>query len=787
MKSLILFLLTILNIVFFASESFSQVIPIDSVRRQDANGVPLLLGQTVTVRGVITTCRELTTPIVYFQDYTGGLVGYDGAFNSGVNRGDSVQLTGVVTQFNGLTELTPVSSFSILASGINVTPRVVTTNNVRVNGETYEGQLIRINNITRVTTTAGVPVTSWNISGTGTDFWGHAGNDSCQIRIYSSTNIGGSAIPDTFAIICVLGQYCTAPPYNTGYEAAPRNLNDIIPTGTGPLGPILSQITYSNITPTSVTITWTTSSPADSKVRRMTTDSNYQNIVFTDSTSDTTHVINHSFTLTGLQSNRIYIYNITSGIATGSTTSQSLYFCTQSTSSGAINVYFNNSVDTTLNSGELAQGYVNFQTKLLNRINAAQYSIDMALYSCDNLTQIRDALISAKVRGVKIRFVYDSRTNQSLVNDLIAAGIPIIKRPATSALMHNKFFVFDFRNNTNAANCWVWTGSANVTQQQFYNDLNNVIEVQDRTLAAIYTREFEEMWGSAVDLPIASRSKFGNTKTDNVPHILNVNGTRMEAYFSPGDNGSSQIQNMITNYTDYDVFFSILAFTDFNISNRMKSKRTTGKNIRGVFDRDTASGVCTEISGHGQYAWNPPGDVVIDYAETNGGYLYHHKYMIIDPLNANSNPVLETGSFNYSNAANNDNDENFVMVFSPRVANLYLQEWYKRYRISGGQFIIIGVQQISSEIPARFELKQNFPNPFNPSSTIIYNVPRKSNVMLKVYDITGREVQTLVNESQTAGTYKLDFKGVYLASGVYFYTLSADGVKIDTKKMVLVK
>ncbi len=59
--------------------------------------------------------------------------------------------------------------------------------------------------------------------------------------------------------------------------------------------------------------------------------------------------------------------------------------------------------------------------------------------------------------------------------------------------------------------------------------------------------------------------------------------------------------------------------------------------------------------------------------------------------------------------------------------------------------------------------------------------------MLKVYDITGREVQTLVNESQTAGTYKVDFKGVYLASGVYFYTLIADGVKIDTKKMVLVK
>jgi phosphatidylserine/phosphatidylglycerophosphate/cardiolipin synthase-like enzyme len=783
MKSLILFLLTLLNIIFFASESFSQYIPIDSVRRQDANGVPLLLGQSVTVRGVVTTQRELGNLLVYFQDPTGGLVAYDTGFCAHVNRGDSIQVTGVVTQYSGLTELTPVTAYTLLGTGINVNPTVVTTTNIRVGGEPYEGKLIRINNITKVKTTGSVIVHTWTVTGSGTNYRIFAGGDSCDIRIYATTSLVNASIPDTFSVIAVNSQFCVSPPYTTGYQIIPRSLTDIIPLTSGPL---ISQITYSNITQSSVTINWTSSAAADSRVRWMTTDSNYQNIVYTDSIYDAAMVTNHAITLNGLQSGRVYIYNVTSASATGITTSQSLYFCTQSTSSGTVNVYFNNSVDTTLNSGEPAQGYVNFQTKLLSRINAAQYSIDMALYSCDNLTQVRDALISAKVRGVKIRFVYDSRTNQSLVNDLIAAGIPIIKRPATSALMHNKFFVFDFRNNTNAANCWVWTGSTNVTQQQFYNDLNNVIEVQDRTLAAIYTREFEEMWGSAVDLPIASRSKFGNAKTDNVPHILNVNGTRMEAYFSPGDNGSSQIQNMITNYTDYDVFFSIYAFTDFNISNRMKSKRQAGKNIRGVFDRDTASGVCTEISGHGQYAWNPPGDVVIDYAETNGGYLYHHKYMIIDPLNANSNPVLETGSFNYSNAANNNNDENFVMVFSPRVANLYLQEWYKRYRNSGGLFLI-AVEQISSEIPARFELKQNFPNPFNPSSTIIYNIPRKSNVMLKVYDITGREVQTLVNESQTAGTYKVDFKGVYLASGVYFYTLSADGVKIDTKKMVLVK
>jgi hypothetical protein len=242
---------------------------------------------------------------------------------------------------------------------------------------------------------------------------------------------------------------------------------------------------------------------------------------------------------------------------------------------------------------------------------------------------------------------------------------------------------------------------------------------------------------------------------------------------------------MVSNYTDYDCLFSCYVFTDYNISNRMHTKLNAGKNIRGVFDRDTSGGVCTEMSGHGQYAWNPPADVIIDYAETGGGTIYHHKYMIIDAFNSNSNPILETGSYNYSGAANTSNDENLVMVFSPRVANLYVQEWYKRYKNSGGVFVI-GVEQISTEIPAAFELRQNYPNPFNPSSSIEYKIASASDVTLKVYDIAGRLVQTLVNEKQIAGTYKVDFKAAHLASGVYFYKLDA-GSFTQTKKMILVK
>ncbi len=781
MKKVIFFLLMCVIICFHSL--YAQVIPIDSLRRQDANGVPLLLGQTVTVRGVVTMSQELGTPLVYLQDPTGGTIGYDGTFWTNTNNGDSVQVTGVVTQYNGLTEFTPVNSSTVLATNIPYTPRIVTCGNVRLDGETYEAQLIRINGVTAVHNTSGANVTTWTTSGSGTNYRILVGNDSVEIRIYSSTNIANSPVPPfPFDVVALVSQFDASAPYTSGYQILPRSLSDFYTQGGS--GPLLSSISYSNIQQTSVTINWQSSTASNSKVRWQLADSNYQVIAYTDSTSNASNVTNHSVVLTGLQAGRIYYYNVSSTDGNGTTTSPTQYFCTQSNSTGAINVYFNRSVDTTLNSGEIAQGNVNFQSKLLARINAAQHSIDMALYSFNDLTQIRDALISAKVRGVKIRFVYDSRDNQALVDDLIAAGIPMIKRTTTSAIMHNKFFIFDYRYNTSHNDCWVWTGSTNITNAQFFTDANNVIELQDRTLAAVYTREFEEMWGSATDLPIVSRSKFGPNKTDNTPKKLNLNGTAVECYFTPGDNSSNQLQNLITSNFDYDCFFSIYVFTDYNIANRMKSRFTNGRYVKGVFDRDTSGGVYQEMKGYGPFAWNPPADILIDFAEGSG--IYHHKYMILDPLHTSSNPVVETGSYNYSNAANNSNDENMLFVFSPRVANLYVQEWYKRYKISGGT-AVIGIEQISAEIPNRFELKQNYPNPFNPTTSIEYNVPKASNVLLKVYDVAGREVQVLVNENQVSGTYRVNMTALNMASGIYFYVLEADGVRIDSKKMVLVK
>lgn len=90
------------------------------------------------------------------------------------------------------------------------------------------------------------------------------------------------------------------------------------------------------------------------------------------------------------------------------------------------------------------------------------------------------------------------------------------------------------------------------------------------------------------------------------------------------------------------------------------------------------------------------------------------------------------------------------------------------------------------ELPYRFSLSQNYPNPFNPATVIRYQVPATSQVTLKVYDLLGREVEELVNESMNAGTYEVTLDASRLASGMYIYRLQA-GDQIQTRKMMLIK
>jgi len=106
--------------------------------------------------------------------------------------------------------------------------------------------------------------------------------------------------------------------------------------------------------------------------------------------------------------------------------------------------------------------------------------------------------------------------------------------------------------------------------------------------------------------------------------------------------------------------------------------------------------------------------------------------------------------------------------------------------IEGGDKYISGINAANSKTIHSYHLSQNYPNPFNPSTLIRYQLSVSALVVLKVFDICGREIRTLVNERQNAGSHSVQFNASDLPSGVYFYKIEA-GKYQDVKKLLLLK
>ncbi len=108
------------------------------------------------------------------------------------------------------------------------------------------------------------------------------------------------------------------------------------------------------------------------------------------------------------------------------------------------------------------------------------------------------------------------------------------------------------------------------------------------------------------------------------------------------------------------------------------------------------------------------------------------------------------------------------------------------FKLYGTIVSATGITEDEVNIPSTFELEQNYPNPFNPSTKIKYSVPQSSNVLLKIYDVLGKEVATLIDEEKPAGNYEVEFNASNLSSGTYFYRLRS-GNFVETKKMILLR
>ena len=127
------------------------------------------------------------------------------------------------------------------------------------------------------------------------------------------------------------------------------------------------------------------------------------------------------------------------------------------------------------------------------------------------------------------------------------------------------------------------------------------------------------------------------------------------------------------------------------------------------------------------------------------------------------------------------------IYLSAGVHNLQTRFFIGKYNFSYMDFVLLATSvDEENESPLTFELQQNFPNPFNPVTEIKYSIPQTSNVKLKVFDIVGNEVATLVDEIKSSGKYSVKFDANNLTSGVYIYRIQTDYFT-SSKKLILLK
>jgi phosphatidylserine/phosphatidylglycerophosphate/cardiolipin synthase-like enzyme len=521
-------------------------------------------------------------------------------------------------------------------------------------------------------------------------------------------------------------------------------------------------------------------------------------------------------------------------------------FITQSVSSGSIKTYFSRPVDTTVSTGTKAiQIYRAIDDTCIAYINRAKSSIDVSIYNfnVEGLASIAGALNAAFARGVAVRVVTDGGTNNSAIPELVA-GIGKIGRPVTSGIMHNKFMVIDV-NAINPNDPVVWTGSCNWTDQNVNTDANNVLFIQDASLAKVYTIEFNEMFGSTTTTPDPVKAKFGSAKSDNTPHEFIIGGKRVELFFSPSDGVNQQIVNHIATADD-DIEIGTMLITRKVISDAIIAKEEEGVNSRVIIS-NRATSDATVVA-------NLVTALGTNFKEYHEQGMLHNKSMIIDQSNPASDPFVWTGSHNWSDAANVNNDENSIVIHDALISNLFYQEFKKRYDLAipvsdrpvlflgndttvlAGDTVTLdakqfdtyvwstgdltqiikvdssgtgfGVKKIYCRVTNQYGIQSDtiritfrpfspgfdeinasitklsvYPNPTTGAFTVGFTAKRNESVSLEVLSFDGRVVwQTQANT--LTGSNSIKVQDVQLPSGIYMVRLKTSAGDLGRKLMV---
>ncbi len=276
-------------------------------------------------------------------------------------------------------------------------------------------------------------------------------------------------------------------------------------------------------------------------------------------------------------------------------------------------------------------------------IDRAERSVDFAVYELD-LWSIRDALIRAHRRGVEVRIVTDDGSLEiPEVAALEAEGIPVFG-DRDDSLMHHKFVILD--------GVEVWTGSMNLTVTGAYRNDNNLVMLRSEQLARRYLDEFEEMAREG-RFGILSLASEGSSR-------IEVDGIEVEALFSPGDRVAARILSLLRSAQE-SIHLMAFTLTLDSIAETLIERAGAGVSVQGVLDASQARNPGSDLEALRQAA--------IPVKLDGNPAKMHHKVIIIDGR------IVITGSYNFSRSAEERNDENVLVIYSPEAASQYLIEF----------------------------------------------------------------------------------------------------------------
>lgn len=293
-----------------------------------------------------------------------------------------------------------------------------------------------------------------------------------------------------------------------------------------------------------------------------------------------------------------------------------------------------------------SQGTGGVDGPLVETIDAARLSIDVAAYSL-SLNSVRNALIRAHDRGVTVRIVMESSNmDRSDPELLIKAGIPIVG-DNRDGLMHNKFMVIDRSE--------VWMGSMNFTDGGAYDDNNNLMRIRSTKVAEDYIVEFEEMF---------NEDMFGPDVVPQTPNpTVELDGTRIDILFSPDDGALAALVPLLEGAQE-SIYFLAYSFTSNQLGEIVRLKAEAGSTIEGVMDDG-------QIRSNQGTEFDPFRQAELDVRKDGIDGLMHHKVFVIDES------IVVLGSYNFSQNAEERNDENLMIIYNPVIAGQFLLEFQR--------------------------------------------------------------------------------------------------------------